>query len=154
MIGMVITSPEATSLPIKGYNVEIDGVKKNNDLLTETKYEQTFESEKLDDTHKINVNVVYDVVGEKKGSAVFFTINPTSIDNKLIPLISVYPNPATSYVKVDGNVESIVAYNTNGTEIARSNENALDVSNFQPGLYILKIIVEGKVISAKVNITR
>ena len=84
----------------------------------------------------------------------FFTINPTSIDNKLIPLISVYPNPATSYVKVDGNVESIVAYNTNGTEIARSNENALDVSNFQPGLYILKIIVEGKVISAKVNITR
>ena len=53
MIGMVITSPEATSLPIKGYNVEIDGVKKNNDLLTETKYEQTFESEKLDDTQKL-----------------------------------------------------------------------------------------------------
>ena len=84
----------------------------------------------------------------------FFTINPTSIDNSLIPSISVYPNPATSYVKVDGNVESIVVYNTNGTEVVRSNENALDVSNFQPGLYILKIIVEGKVISAKVNITR
>ncbi len=154
MLGMVITSTETSPLPVQGYNVEIDGTKMNNALLTETKYEQTFESQVPDETHKLNINVVYEAVGEKKGNAVFFTINPTSIDKNLIPSISVYPNPATSYVRVDGNVESIVAYTIRGTEVARSNENTLNVTNLQTGLYILKITVDGKETSAKVNIAR
>lgn len=154
MIGMVITSPETSSLPVKGYNVEIDGTKMNTELLTETRYEQIFESDVPDETHRMNVNVVYEVVGEKRGNAVFFTINSTGIDKNLIPSVSVYPNPATSYVKVDGNVESIVAYTIGGTEVARSNENTLNVSNLQTGLYILKISIDGQEISAKVNIAR
>ena len=67
MIGMVISASEGGKLPIEGYNVRIDGVKKNDALLTDTQFTYDF-GVKDNDTHRINVDVTYTVVGEKKGT--------------------------------------------------------------------------------------
>lgn len=155
MIGMVISANEGGKLPIEGYNVRIDGVKKNAALLTDTQFTYDF-GVKDNDTHRINVDVTYTVVGEKKGNAVFFTLDMLNgIENAQVALIRVFPNPATSYVKVEGgNVESIKAYNTAGQQVAYSETETLNVSSLEAGMYILSIRMDGAEKTAKINVIK
>lgn len=155
MIGMVISASEGGKLPIEGYNVRIDGEKKNDALLTDTQFTYDF-GVKDNDTHRINVDVTYTVVGEKKGNAVFFTLDMLDgIENAQVALIRVFPNPATSYVKVEGgNVESIKAYNTAGQQVAYSETETLNVSSLEAGMYILSIRMDGVEKTAKINVIK
>lgn len=154
MIGMLLTTPEADNLPVQGYNVRIDGEKKNDALITDTQFTYNYEALESQ-THRMNVDVLYDVVGEVKGDAVFFTLYPTGIEDNEIASIRLFPNPATEYVKVEGgNVESIVAFSSDGKQVEQSDDNILNVSDLDAGLYILKICIDGKEKTAKINVIR
>lgn len=154
MIGMLLGTTEADKLPVQGYYVRIDGDKKNSELITDTQFEYNFETLN-EQTHRINVDVMYDVVGEIKGDAVFFTLVPTGIEENEIAVIRVFPNPATEYVKVEGgNVESIVAYSSNGKQVVQSDDNILNVSGLDAGLYLLKIRMDHKEHVVKINVIK
>ncbi len=65
---------------------------------------------------------------------------------------SIYPNPATSVLNVNGeNVERVELYNALGQQVMSENGAAqLDVNGLAKGAYILKVYSNGKVGSQKV----
>ena len=70
-------------------------------------------------------------------------------------LISVYPNPATSFVKIAINnnnykIENIEIIDISGRIIKQSKyENRIDISDFRNGIYFINILMDNKLISKK-----
>lgn len=158
MMGLVAVAPDADPLPVDGYDVYIDAKKVNTTPVTETKYTYDFGSDAATNlTHRVNVNVNYTGRGSVTGSYVFFTLQQVAagIESTLTADFSVYPNPATDYVVVNGEgVEEISAFSIGGALMGHVAGNRLDVSSYAPGLYILKVKVAGKVHSVKLNVIR
>lgn len=74
------------------------------------------------------------------------TIEQTvSITEKIIPGVSILPNPADNFLQIETNTnidfETIQIYNLKGfpINIETSNSNSLDISRLQTGLYFLKL---------------
>jgi beta-glucanase (GH16 family) len=69
---------------------------------------------------------------------------------------SVYPNPVSSTVNIGSNVEisSIALYNTYGQRIVekKSNTNALDVSQLNHGIYMLKITSGNRIVTKRIMV--
>ena len=75
--------------------------------------------------------------------------------------LTVYPNPTTGIINLNGpNIESITAYSADGKEIIHKTTlpfgtMSLDLSDFENGLYILKITTtSGKRYVKKINLTQ
>lgn len=153
MMGLLIGSEEADELPVNGYNVRIDNEQVNAELLKETVYEHEFSNEE-EGTHRLNVDVMYDVVGEKQGDAVFFTISSTGIDENVLPSVYVSSAPTESYVKVEGDVRAVAAYSIAGTLVAQTEGNTLNVSHLVSGVYVLNVTTGDGNVQIKVNIIR
>jgi len=82
-----------------------------------------------------------------------------SVDEKALDNISIIPNPATDELRVSNiNEGNIYIYNING-QLVMEKQNVsgtctLDVSNFENGTYIVKVISDSKTITSKVNIIK
>ncbi len=65
--------------------------------------------------------------------------------------INLYPNPTTDMVNVNGNVEvkSLILYNISGQRLRTSNDNSMDVSDLQKGLYIINVETSNETISKR-----
>jgi len=78
-----------------------------------------------------------------------------TIENPLVDF-SFYPNPVKDVIslKSGSNIESVVFYNTLGQKSLSSKVNSvskeINVSNLAPGLYIMKVNVNGKTGTYKV----
>ena len=79
---------------------------------------------------------------------------PLNTDNVLTAAdidLSVYPNPATDFIQLDGNldqVESIQIANTQGQivkQINRLNGNTINIGALQTGMYIISIQQKDKI---------
>jgi hypothetical protein len=96
--------------------------------------------------------------------AFFFTINATAQDNKQQPKtqentsiegLSLYPNPVTTgkvYISSKNDLEKeIVIFDVLGKKVLQTkiNSRELNVSDLQPGVYIIKIIEEQATSSRK-----
>lgn len=129
------------------YKVYTDGVPE-----TETAVENTF-TKSITDINKaitFHVAAIYPA-GERKSESLI--IDPSSIDPNEISVVKIYPNPATSFIKIEGNVSSVSLINAAGQEIYRDmNVNTIDVTSFAPGIYILISIIDGKTYTNKVQI--
>lgn len=68
----------------------------------------------------------------------------------------VYPNPASSllYISTDDVVETMAVYSLDGKLVVESNENKVDVSNLQNGLYIIKVTTDQNEVGTKKFIKR
>ncbi|MCF8301650.1 MAG: choice-of-anchor D domain-containing protein [Bacteroidales bacterium] len=79
-----------------------------------------------------------------------------SLDASAQADINVYPNPATNYVNVNSaiEVERIEVYNQFGQLVKMINANTrrIDVSNFDSGVYMLKITVKGETYNKRINV--
>jgi len=70
--------------------------------------------------------------------------------------VSVYPNPVSDVLKIttpnDAPIESIVIYNTSGSEVLRetSGSDSFNVAQLNTGTYIIAIQVDGETIQQKV----
>lgn len=156
MIGMVVASDDE-GLPLKGYNVRTGNAMTGETLLTvspiaETQFTHTFD---LAGNYTMRVSPVYDEpVGERSGQTVACRITTNGINNITSGGVKVYPNPATTYVKADGNdVISMTAYSTTGARVAYTQGNTLDVSALAGGIYIIKVAMPQGEYNAKVTIT-
>jgi len=57
--------------------------------------------------------------------------------------LSVYPNPATSFLNIENEFKTLEIFNVTGKLMYQSNDNSmkiLDVSNFEEGIYIISVI--------------
>lgn len=157
MIGMVIGTPESEDLGVKGYNVRTGNAMTGETLLndaplTDCKYSYTFDKA---GTYTLRVSPVYDEpVGERTGQTVTCRLTASSIDNATSGGVKVYPNPATTFIKADGNVQSLTLYSMAGAKIAHADESTLNVQNVPGGVYVLKVGMKDGNYCTKVTINR
>lgn len=65
--------------------------------------------------------------------------------------ISVYPNPATNFVKATGDVKEMTVVNMNGQVVAASKTASVNVSALPKGVYVVKVVdAKGNVTTSKV----
>ncbi|MBO7318373.1 MAG: T9SS type A sorting domain-containing protein, partial [Bacteroidales bacterium] len=156
MLGLVVSNDDTELLPVVGYNVELDGEQANSEVITEPQFAKDGLGWKNGQTHRINVNTIYDVENneyEVKGNTVVFNVL-AGVERIDIDRVNVYPNPATSYINVSGDVESLSLYDMQGALVLEAATNTLDVSALPVGNYLLKICDSEGVRTVKVLIAR
>lgn len=156
MIGMLISNDNTEPLPVEAYKVIIDGDSDNADVVTETTYRKDGLNWNDQETHRIRVNTVYEIEGgtiEVDGAQQIFKVK-AGVESIEVNRVSVYPNPATSFIKVDGDVEKLVLIDMAGRAVAETNATTLDVTSLPVGNYLLNIYNNGSVSTVKVLIVR
>ena len=156
MIGMLVSNGSDELLPVEGYNVLVDGEQVNDALITDVEYKATGLAWEDGDTHRIKVNTIYNINGEeiaRDGKQVVFNVK-AGVESIEVNRVNVYPNPATAYINVEGEVEQLVLFDMNGRRVAESQEATIDVTALATGNYLLNIYANGSVRTVKVLIAR
>lgn len=156
MIGMLIANDSKETLPVNSYKVIIDGDTDNAESVTEPRYTKDGLTWNVGDTHRVKVNTVYNVVGgtlEVEGTQQVFNV-AAGVESLEVDRVRVYPNPATSYIKVDGDAEKLVLVDMAGRTVAQTTETTLDVTALAVGNYLLNVYNDGNVKTVKVLIKR
>lgn len=151
MMGLVLVSPDATPIPIEGYEVRIDNKVVNSTLLTEPAF--TYEYSGGDATHRMNVDVHYTPERIVKGTAVFFQVGPGSIGSNSVAMLRVEHDDC--YLRVVGeDIREISLIDTSG-KIARCAQGSeLGISSLVAGTYVLRITTPQGVVNRKVCIAK
>lgn len=156
MLGMIIANENTDLLPVDSYKVILDGDSDNAESVTTTTYRKEGLNWNDRETHRMRVNVVYNMDGntiEVEGNQQIFNVK-AGVESIEINRVSVYPNPATSFVKVEGNVDTLVLVDMSGRVVAESNSSVIDVTSLPVGNYLLNVYNEGKVMTVKVLVAR
>lgn len=158
MIGMVVGTPESEDLGVLGYNVRMGDKFTGETLLTDSPVSDTRFSHTFDKagTYTLRVSPVYgEPVGERQGQTVTCRVSvPEGISDVTADGVRVYPNPATTYVKADGDVLSITAYSLSGAKAAHAAGNTLDVSGLEAGIYLVKVVTPEDEFNTKVTVKK
>ncbi len=157
MLGMVVVNDNTEALPVEGYNVMLDGKQVNTELVTTTSFVQEGLDWKEGATHRVKVNTLFAVNGgtlEVEGLQQIFTVSPTAVESIEVDRVKVYPNPATSYIAVEGNAEKLVLIDMAGRIAAETTADVLDVTSLPVGNYLLNVYNNGEVATVKVVIVR
>ena len=78
---------------------------------------------------------------------------PTSIEDFVLPTISVYPNPTSGVLNItnqEQNIQLISIYNLSGIKLFESKYTTFDISHFPSGIYIVKIITKKGIVTKKI----
>lgn len=156
MLGMVIANESTDLLPVDSYKVILDGDSNNADRVTETTYRKEGLNWNDGETHRIRVNAVYSVDGgtlEIEGTQQTFNVK-SGVESIEVNRVTVYPNPATSYIKVDGYAEKLELIDMSGRVVAETDAAIIDVTALSVGNYLLNIYNNGNVSTVKVMIVR
>lgn len=157
MLGMVVATPEGDDLGVKGYNIrtgnKLSGEKLlNESLVTTNTFEYTFDKE---GSYNLRVSPVYDEpVGEQSGETVVAVLSLSGIEAGIVETVQVYPNPASTYVKVDGEVSSVSVYDMAGTRVAVAMGNVVNVSALAEGTYIVSVETSAGACKTKISVVR
>ncbi len=157
MLGMVVANDNTDALPVDGYNVMLDGKQANTQLVKTTSFSQEGLDWKEGTTHRVKVNTVYAVNGgtlEVDGVQQIFTVSPTAVEGIEVDRVKVYPNPATSFIAVEGDAEKLVLIDMAGRTVAETTADVLDVTSLPVGNYLLNVHNNGDVETVKVVIVR
>lgn len=153
MMGVNITNNAKTS---KGnnlirYNVYMNDIKMNNSPITENSYR--IEGNTTGTKHLISVAAVYTECGEQRSAAVEIQ-EPTGVNN-MDENIRVYPNPASKFINIEGDVVSVTLLDITGKEMFKADYvKSINVENFIPGMYILNVNTGNGIITKRVAINR
>lgn len=137
MMGLMLTNPVEKEIPVTGYNIRIDNKVVTPTLLAETSYVHDFGTEE-DATHRLNVDVFYEGEREVKGTAIFFKIGATSIDENCITALRLDKKEGYIVVEAEG-VTAVSAVNVAGQTVRTANSNLLPVTGMDKGIYLLRI---------------
>lgn len=92
-----------------------------------------------------NVAYAYNTWSERDTANVFTTTcSVLNVDSFSVDRFGLYPNPASSIINIETNtiVNNVEVYNTLGKKVLSSKQKAIDVSELQTGMYLLKIQTE------------
>lgn len=155
MMGLVVGTPEAADLGVKGYRVTIDNAPAHEGLLTETSLTKNFNTDATQ-RHSLRVAAVYgegDDATEAKAATVYFLINPTTgITDATTAAIDV--TKGTTHLNVGGvDVKDLNLYSADGKLAVSAKGNILSIQGLPAGIYVLRITAaDGKVYSQKLAI--
>ena len=81
------------------------------------------------------------------------------VDENMSQVVSVYPNPAKDVLTVKAeNLSSVVIYNSLGQKVFAQaldgNEATLSTSNFDAGIYMVRIVANGNEITRKISVVK
>ena len=155
MLGMVVSNDNTEVLPVKGYNVLLDGEQLNNELVATTQFRKDGLTLADGSTHRLRVNVVYDVEDEREveGQQVIFNVT-AGIEDIIIDRVKVYPNPATSFIAVEGETDKLELIDLSGRTVATSMDGTIDVTTVPVGSYLLNIYRKDDMHTVKVVVAR
>ena len=153
MIGLNLENSKALNLPVSGYDVTIDGVKKNTEMITTNSYAYDFGTEDAAE-HTIQVDVYYTVNPTSvKGGITRFYIGAAGIDENTIERIEV--RQGNNEISISGdNVSSIEIVSANGAKVASAQGNTVSINGINAGVYVVKAVVNGKTITRKIMIAK
>ena len=156
MLGMEIANESTERMDVAGYKVIVDGDTDNAETVTETSYRKEGLNWNVGETHRVRVNAIYNVEGgelEVEGEQQIFNIL-AGVSDIAVDRVKVYPNPATSYIKVEGAAERLVLVDMSGRAVAETATDMIDVTTLPVGSYLLNIYNGGEVSTVKVMIVR
>lgn len=141
------------ALPVSGYDVKIDGEKKNSDKITECSYAYDFGAEDAKE-HTVQVDVYYTVKPESvSGGVTRFYIGAAGISENVIGKLSV--TKGDNEITVTGNnVKSVDIISVGGATVASAKGDTVSINGLSSGAYIVKAVVDGKVVSKKIMIEK
>ncbi|MCB2221403.1 MAG: DUF4397 domain-containing protein [Bacteroidetes bacterium] len=131
----------SASKALLGYNVYRDDVMINGALVTETTYTDNIAVPGIYDYY---VTAVWDE-GESDPSNTWTVDVQTGINENVLGATQVFPNPAKELVNIssDFTINSVTVYNFAGQVVANEkvngNEYQVNVTQFQPGIYVFQI---------------
>jgi hypothetical protein len=80
-------------------------------------------------------------------------IKPTAIDEAEAVELNIYPNPTNDYINIDcaEDINQVVIYSINGSEVIRTKSTYIDLSSLNPSMYFVNVMLQnGEVIRSKV----
>lgn len=139
MLGWVMADENGEPLTVSGYDVNIDGVKKNQNMLTDTKFTYDFGTE-VAGKHSISVDTYYPSAVEiVKGNVTYFIIkdNSTGVSDNTVETFRL--RLGENYLRVEGDdVQTVTAYSLSGAKAASVKGNTLNITGLVPGVYVIK----------------
>ena len=153
LIGLVLENPNASELPVAGYDVNIDGVKKNSSMLTTTSFNYDLGTNDSKE-HTISVDVYYTVSPQSvKGGETRFYIGTTGIGDNCIGRIEVRQGSNSLTVSGD-NVSSVQLVSTSGATVASADGNTVSLDGVDSGVYVVKAVVAGNTVTRKIMVVK
>ena len=139
--------------PAGGYNAYCDSVYwyRNDTLIytgTDTSYiallsgDYNIKAKIIYITKFISDSCIYTRWNLSNKVTVILDSTTTYVENKLNQkTFNIYPNPATTELNLSE--ETIFSvFSINGEELVKGVDNKIDVSNFKPGVYVLRTLIE------------
>ena len=153
MMGLVMENPNAVALPVAGYDVNIDGEKKNAEMLTANTFSYDFGSEDNKE-HTIQVNTYYNAKAETvKGGITRFVVSTTGIADNAIERVAI--RQGNNELTVSGNnVKSIELFNAAGASVAAAKGSVLSLNGIEAGVYVVKAVVDGENVTRKISVEK
>lgn len=151
LITATIENPEFTYLAIDGYDVTIDGQKRNTDLVGHGYFDFDFGAEDAK-AHTISVDVHYKGVAEAvKGDTKTFYIGTAGIEDNNMANVEILKG--NNDITVVGNgVTSVELISATGATIASAKGNTLSLNGVAAGVYVAKVNVNGEIITRKIEV--
>lgn len=149
-----VTSPDDLVIPIKdenlaGYNIYRNGEKLNDGFIYNPRYIETTPT--VGDKYIVEAYYVHD--GFLTPQSKEFILQSGSVkicDSDKVATISVYPNPATNYIHINGEFTSARLFSATGQTIAVSAENNIDVQSLPNAVYYLEVVTEQGTVTQKI----
>lgn len=153
LIGMTIAQADAPTVDIDGYDVAIDYEVRNDQRIKDNHF--TYDMGKTDDMrHSVHVNIYYTAKSEVvKGKNTYFYLSTAGLADNMVG--SVRLNRGDNYLVAQGEgVTRLEVYSTNGALMASADGERVNISSLSSGIYIVKINVNGKSVTRKINIIK
>lgn len=103
------------------------------------------------------VSTNYPMTSDDNGDDIHIS-GSNDIDTFIASNIQIYPNPANNFIRItsDNTIEEINLFSLNGSLIysdaSKADESIIDISHYNPGIYIIKIISNEDIFIKKIII--
>lgn len=153
MIGLCIENTKASDNAVTGYDINIDGTKRNSAPVTTTSYSYDF-GEADTKEHTIQVNTYYSVKPTSvEGGVTRFQLNTAGIDSNTVSRFELLKGD--NVLTVNGeNVKNVEIIAANGISVASADGNTVSLNGIAAGSYVVKANVAGKTVTRKIMINK
>lgn len=150
LLSMDVVDTVAEPLPIEGYDVIFDGKAINDSRLADTEYK--FEAKCDNSSHTVAVNTYYTAIPEGvKSKDTVFRIQISGVSEIATADITLRTGKNTLIVEGDG-VISVDLISIQGLTVASASGNSVEISNLQPGVYVVSITTSNGIETRKIRI--
>ncbi len=149
LIGFEVESADERALPVTGYDIYVDRKKVNTEAVTTNSYVHELDDADETRSHTLRVDAIYDVKGTVRGTAVFFTLATTGINDATVASIAV--DRKGSVLSVSGAaVKALTLVSAAGQTVKTASGSEIDVTALPAGAYVLSVqLASGKLLTQK-----